>query len=76
MTMHDRHKDWIAARGIDPTLAEKFGLTTTQREGAHWLTVPYVWKGEVVNHKFRLTSKKDHRMDTGAPLTLCNADVL
>jgi twinkle protein len=76
MTIHDKHKDWIAARGIDPVIAEKFGLTTTLREGARWLTIPYVWKGEAVNHKYRLTSQKDHRMDSGAPLTLCNADVL
>ena len=74
--MHERHKAWIAARAIDPILAEKFGLTTTQRDGGQWLTIPYYWKGEAVNHKYRLTSQKDFRMDTGAPLTLWNADVL
>jgi twinkle protein len=74
--MHDKHRDWITGRGIDPALAEKFGLTTTQREGGQWLTIPYLWRGEAVNHKYRLTSQKDFRMDTGAPLTLWNADVL
>jgi twinkle protein len=74
--MHERHRDWLAGRKIDPSLAEKFGLTTTQREGGQWLTIPYIWKGETVNHKYRLTSQKDFRMDTGAALTLWNADVL
>jgi twinkle protein len=74
--MHDNHKAWLASRKIDPALAEKFGLTTTQRDGGHWLTIPYVWQGEPVNHKYRLTRQKDFRMDQGAPLTLWNADVL
>lgn len=76
MAMHERHKAWIEARKINPELAEKFGLTTIQREGGQWLTIPYIWQGETVNHKYRLTSQKDFRMDTGAPLTLWNADVL
>lgn len=74
--MHDKHRDWLEGRKIDPALAEKFGLTTTQRDGGYWLTIPYVWQGEAVNHKYRLTREKDFRMDQGAPLTLWNADVL
>ena len=76
MAMHEKHKAWIEARKINPELAEKFGLTTMQREGGQWLTIPYIWQGETVNHKYRLTSQKDFRMDTGAPLTLWNADIL
>ena len=76
MTIHEKHKDWISERGIDPVLAEKFGLATVQREGKNWLAVPYPEGGEIINHKYRLTSEKDHRMDTGAPLLLWNADVL
>ena len=49
MTMHERHRAWIEARGIDPLLAEKFGLATTPQFGAHWLTVPSFEKGEIVN---------------------------
>ncbi len=74
--MHHRHKEWLEGRKIDPELAEKFGLTTTQREGGQWLTIPYVHRGETVNNKYRLTSQKDFRMDNGAPLTLWNADIL
>lgn len=76
MTMHERHREWVEARGIDPLLAEKFGLTTTAEYGAKWLTVPYYEKGEVINRKHRLTSEKRHMMDPGAPLLLWNADCL
>jgi len=74
--MHSKHREWLEGRKINPALAEKFGLTTMQREGGLWLTIPYVWQGETVNHKYRLTQQKDFRMDTGVPLTLWNADIL
>lgn len=76
MTIHERHREWIEARGIAPELAEKFGLRTVSREGKNWLAVPYLEGEEPINHKYRLTSAKDHRMDTGAPLALWNANVL
>jgi twinkle protein len=74
--MHDKHKAWIEARGLDPKLAEALGLETVLREGKAWLSVPYTQDGEIINHKYRLTSEKDHRMDAGAPLALWNADCL
>jgi twinkle protein len=76
MSIHDKHKQWIMARGLDASLAEKMGIETVQRDGAMWLAIPYMEGGERVNAKYRLTSKKDHRMDTGAALSLYNADVL
>ena len=76
MTIHPKHAEWLLARGLDPVLAETFGLCTEMREGKNWLAVPYAERGEVVNHKYRLTSEKDHRMDPGAPLALWNADCL
>lgn len=76
MTMHERHKAWIEARGIDAELAEKFGLTTTRDANGFWLTVPYCEAGQVVNRKYRQTTEKRHRMDSGAPLLLWNADCL
>lgn len=76
MTMHEKHKGWLEARGLDPKLAEKFGLKTVIRGGKAWLAVPYSEAGETVNHKYRLTSDKLHLMDDGAPLLLWNADVL
>lgn len=74
--LHDRHKDWIEGRMIDPALAEKLGLRSVQDREGYWLTVPYVESGEIINRKWRLTSEKRHRMDQGAPLLLWNADVL
>jgi twinkle protein len=38
--------------------------------------VPYVERGRTVNHKYRLTSEKRHRMDPNAPLVLWNHDCL
>jgi twinkle protein len=74
--MHEKHKAWLDARGIDPVLAEKFGISTTRDGDGFWLTVPYSHAGETVNHKYRMTSEKRHRMDAGAPLALWNADCL
>jgi twinkle protein len=76
MTIHPKHIEWIEARGLDPRLAEALGLETVQREGKAWLAVPYLDHGEIVNHKFRRTAEKDHRMEPGAPLALWNADCL
>jgi len=76
MAIHPKHTDWIKGRGIDPQLAEKLGLNTVVRGGKAWLAVPYLEDGLAVNHKYRMTSEKDHRMDDGAPLSLWNADCL
>ncbi|QQN73939.1 bifunctional DNA primase/helicase [Croceicoccus sp. YJ47] len=74
--IHEKHMEWISARGLDPQLAERFGLKTIQREGKAWLAIPYFDGDDLINHKYRRTSEKDHRMDTGAPLALWNANVL
>lgn len=76
MTIHQRHIEWIEARGLDSQLAVKLGLETVQRGGRNWLAIPYLECGEPINHKYRLTSEKDHRMDDGAPLALWNSDSL
>jgi twinkle protein len=74
--LHPKHAAWIESRGISAELAQKFGLETVTREGKAWLAVPYVERGLVVNHKYRLISEKRHMMDEGAPLTLWNHDCL
>jgi twinkle protein len=71
-----KHREWSELRGLDPVLLEKFGICTKREGGANWLSVPYVERGRTINHKYRLTSEKRHRMDDGAPLTLWNHDVL
>lgn len=74
--LHPRHAEWIEARGISADLARKLGLFTAHRHGKAWLAVPYVERGRVVNHKYRLTSEKRHEMDTGGRLVLWNHDCL
>jgi twinkle protein len=74
--MHERHIQWIDARGIDPELAERFGMFTKSDGSGNWLAVPYIERGQTVNHKYRLTADKRHRMDPDAPLTLWNHDAL
>lgn len=74
--IHEKHREWLSARGLDPVLAEKLGIETTRDGSGFWLTVPYSHAGEVVNHKYRQTAEKRHRMDPDAPLSLWNADCL
>ena len=76
MGLHQRHREWIEARGISAELAEKFGLATVQKDGKAWLAVPYVENGQTVNHKYRLISEKRHQMDQGGKLVLWNHDCL
>lgn len=76
MTLHPKHIEWIEARGLDPDLANRLGLETRIMDGAAWLAIPYLQDGEIVNHKYRRTTEKHHRMDAGAPLLLWNADCL
>jgi twinkle protein len=35
------------AAGLDPALAEKFGISTKREGGANWIAVPYVERGQV-----------------------------
>ena len=76
MALHQKHADWLEARGISVDLAAKFGLETVQRDGKAWLAVPYVERGRTVNHKYRLISEKRHQMDQGGRLILWNHDCL
>jgi twinkle protein len=76
MTIDKRHVEWLDRRSIDVTIAEKFGVTTTRDASGFWLTVPFMEGGKPINHKYRMTSEKRHRMDKDAPLLLWNADAL
>ena len=72
----DPHKNWLEARGIPSDLAAKFGITTVQRHGAHWLSIPYQHDGQIVNRKYRRTAEKQHEMDKGGKLCFWNAEAL
>lgn len=70
------HLEWIAARGLSVEVAADLGLFSKRDRGARaWLVLPYVEHGQVVNHKYRLTGEKRHRMDPEAPLVFWNHDV-
>jgi len=74
--LHPKHQEWFELRGLEPSLAERFGISTKREGGANWIAVPYVERGQTINHKYRLSSDKRHRMDDGQPLTLWNHDAL
>ncbi|WP_324807187.1 bifunctional DNA primase/helicase [Sphingomonas sp. LY29] len=54
----------------------KLGFETVRDGAGQWLQVPFIEAGKAINHKRRLTSRKDFRMDDGAPLTLWNHDCM
>jgi twinkle protein len=74
--IHPKHEQWFQLRGLDPELAARFGICTKRDGAANWIAVPYVERGATINHKYRTSSDKRHRMDDGAPLTLWNHDAL
>jgi twinkle protein len=74
--LHPKHREWFELRGLDPALAERFGISTKREGGANWIAVPYRERGAVINHKYRTASDKRHWMDPDAPLTLWNHDAL
>lgn len=76
MSIHPKHKEWLDSRGNLSGVAEDMGLSSTQRDGAWWLSIPYTLGGEIVNRKYRRVSEKAHSMDKGGKLCLWNAEVL
>lgn len=72
MTLDPRHLDWLHARGLTDATIEKFAIHTHSDGSGHWLRVPYLEFGQTVNHKWRKTAAKVHRMDKDKPLLLFN----
>ena len=73
----DQHRAWLNARGITDEIIDRFGLHShSDGSGKHWLRVPFEEWGQTINHKWRKTMVKDHRMDKDAPLLLFNHDAL
>lgn len=72
----DQHRAWLNARGITDETIARFDLHTHNDERGSWLRVPFLEAGKVVNHKWRKTMAKDHRMDKDAPLLLFNQAAL
>lgn len=76
MPLHEKHRKWVELRGIDPDLAERFGMETVRDEQGFWIKAPYFERGQLVNAKFRMATEKRHRMVKGAPLTWWNLNCL
>lgn len=72
----DQHRTWLEARGISAETMERFGLHSHSDGRAQWLRLPFLEGGSVINHKWRKTMAKDHRMDAGQPLLLFNHPAL
>lgn len=70
------HLAWLKARGFTDETIAKFNLHTHSDGKGQWLRVPYVENGVTMNHKWRKTSAKHHRMDQDAPLLLFNHEAL
>jgi twinkle protein len=77
MGLSDRAIEWIEARGIDAEAAVNLGLETfANNNGGEEIAIPFIVKGEVVNHKYRSISEKRFRQDKGATKCFWNFDVI
>lgn len=76
MELIEPHRQWLEDRGFKEEIIARFHLHTHSDGRSQWLRVPFVEKGAVVNHKWRKTAAKIHRMDKDAPLLLFNHSAL
>lgn len=75
--LNERHVKQLEARGLDPELAARLGWESNIRLGGDWISIPYVRRGVVVNHKHRtLAGAKEFTQDANAVKCLWNLDVL
>lgn len=74
--LHPKHKEWLAKRGIQSTIAQALEVTTKMDGRGNWLVFPYRLDGKLVNRKYRLTADKQSEMDKGGRLCLWNAECL
>lgn len=74
--LHPTHQEWLNQRGNLSASAVEMGLSSIQRGGDWWLSIPYYLDGKLVNRKYRCTDRKEHGMDKGGKLCLWNSEVL
>ncbi len=74
--LHEKHKEWLALRGIQSDTAEALEVSTKTDGRGNWLVFPYRLDGKLVNRKFRLTKDKQHEMEAGGKLCLWNSEIL
>lgn len=74
--LHEKHKEWLAKRGIQSDTAEAMGMTTRTDPRGNWIVFPYRLDGQLVNRKYRMTAEKRHEMDKNGKLCLWNNECL
>lgn len=70
--LKENHRQWLTGKGLDPNLAERLGIRTTEDEEGVWLSVPFFERGrEIGRHDYRAG-----RLRSRGPLCLWNHDAL
>jgi len=68
--------EWLEARGLDVELAVRLGVKSLKRNGCEWLEIPYIYRGDRVNAKFRNIEKKEHFQEPDGKKVVYNFDCL
>lgn len=75
--LNNQHIKQLEERGLDPELASRFGWTSGGPLGSGCISIPYIRKGEIANHKYRtLGAEKRFSQDPDAIKCLWNVDVI
>lgn len=74
--INQKATEWIESRGLEPEIVSRLGVSVTQKRGGEWLTIPYVKRGEVVNHKYRRLDQKEFYQDPDGQKVVYNFDCL
>lgn len=76
MGLSRRNEDLLAARGLDPELAARYGVADSSRSGFD-IEIPYFREGTQVNRKYRtLDGEKRFSQDAGAEKLFWNWNAL
>lgn len=77
MPLTERHITALEARGLDPEMALRYGVSGSEVLGGDAIAIPYVDDGKRVGRKHRtLTGEKRFTQDKGTPQIFWNVDCL
>ena len=75
--LNQRHIAILENRGLDIETVVRLGVESCPERGPEWIKIPYVFGGEVINHKYRtIEGEKKFSQDAGAKKVFWNHDVL
>ena len=67
----------LMERGLDEEILSNLGIRSKLRHGGEWVAIPYIYNGQVVNHKYRtISGDKKMGQDKDAKKCFWNFDVL